>query len=104
MLRKNFGRSLITGLKVVWPVLSFLLGIIVGNGLVIGWLEGWPIEVSIYFSFTTALTIGYGDFTPKTFVTRFLAMIIGLCGMLSTSLVAAVAVKALTITVYNKKE
>ena len=51
---------------------------------------------SIYFSFVTGLTIGYGDLAPKTLLTRTLAVVIGACGILLTALIAAVAVKALT--------
>jgi hypothetical protein len=42
------------------------------------------------------LTIGYGDFAPKTLIGRALAIAIGVCGVLVTALVAAVVVKALT--------
>ena len=42
------------------------------------------------------LTIGYGDLVPRTLVTRALAILIGISGILVTALVAAVAVKALT--------
>jgi len=95
-LRKQFTAGLFTGLRVVWPILSALLGLIVGLGLVIGVIEGWSIHESIYFAFVSGLTIGYGDLAPKTLVTRVLAIMIGICGVLLTALVAAVAVKALT--------
>ena len=42
-----------------------------------GLIEGWSLQDSIYFAFVSGLTIGYGD--------------------LLTGLVAAVAVKALTL-------
>jgi hypothetical protein len=42
------------------------------------------------------LTIGYGDLAPKTLIGRALAIGIGVCGVLMTALVAAIAVKALT--------
>jgi hypothetical protein len=90
--------GLVTGLRVVWPILSVLLGLIVALGLVVGLLEGWSVAESIYFSFVTGLTIGYGDLAPKTLLTRTLAVVIGACGILVTALVAAVAVKALTAT------
>ena len=89
--------GLVTGLHVVWPVLSGLLGLIVALGVTIGLLEGWSVQESIYFSFVTGLTIGYGDFAPKTLLTRSRAVVIGVCGILLTALVAAVAVKALTV-------
>jgi uncharacterized membrane protein YuzA (DUF378 family) len=50
----------------------------------------------VYFAFVSGLTIGYGDLAPKTLLTRALAIVIGLCGVLFTALLAAVAVKALT--------
>ncbi len=94
MLRRNFLRGLFRGLRVVWPILSALLGLIVGLGLVVGLREGWSIQESIYFAFVSGLTIGYGDFAPKFLLSRLLAVVIGLCGV--TALMAAIAVKALT--------
>lgn len=95
-LRQSFITGLTAGLHVVWPVLSVLLGLIVCLGLVVGVLEGWPPQDSIYFAFITGLTIGYGDLAPTGLLTRSLAVLIGICGLLFTALVAAVAVKALT--------
>jgi len=95
VLRRTFARSLFAGLKIVWPILSVVLGCVVGLGMLIGWLEGWSLRESLYFAFITGLTIGYGDFVPSLFVTHLLAIFIGLCGLLLTALVAAIAVKAL---------
>ncbi len=95
-LRRKFVAGLLTGLRVVWPILSVLLGLIVALGLVIGVIEGWSVHESIYFAFVSGLTIGYGDFAPKSLLTRALAISIGMCGVLFTALVAAIAVKALT--------
>ena len=94
-LRREFGAGLVAGLRVVWPILSFLLAAMAALGLIIGRLEGWSAQESIYFAFVSGLTIGYGDFAPKTTLARVLAIVIGLCGVLLTALVAAVAVKAL---------
>ncbi len=80
----------------VWPILSGLLGLIVAAGLVVGRIEGWSVQESIYFAFVSGLTIGYGDLAPKSLLPRVLAIFIGVCGVLVTALVAAVAVKALT--------
>ena len=95
-LRRRFVVGLIDGLRVVWPILSVLLGLIVALGLVVGLIEGWSVHESIYFAFVSGLTIGYGDLAPKSFLTRVLAILIGVCGVLLTALVAAIAVKALT--------
>ncbi len=95
-LRQNFLTGLYTGLRVVWPILSVLLGLMIALGLVIGLREGWSVLDSIYFAFVSGLTIGYGDLAPKFLLTRVLAILIGGCGLLVTALLAAIAVKALT--------
>lgn len=96
-LRRSFAAGLCTGVRVVWPILSVLLAVIVGLGLVVGLLEGWSVHESIYFSFVSGLTIGYGDLAPTRLLTRALAILIGVCGVLVTALLAAIAVKALTV-------
>ncbi len=95
-LRRTFIAGLFTGLRVVWPILSGLLGLIVAAGLVVGLIEGWSVQDSIYFAFVSGLTIGYGDLAPESPLARVLAIFIGVCGVLVTALLAAIAVKALT--------
>ena len=95
-MRQKFVAGMVTGLRVVWPILSALLTVIVALGVLIGVIEGWSVQDSIYFAFVSGLTIGYGDLAPKTLLTRALAILIGVCGVLLTALVAAIAVRALT--------
>jgi voltage-gated potassium channel len=83
---------------VTWPVLSAILVIQLGLGLLIGLLEDWTVGEAVYFSFVTGLTIGYGDIVPRQALTRALAIGIGFCGILLTGLVAAIAVSALRTT------
>src|SRR3954467_11767973 len=93
-MRRRFRQGLFIGLQMVWPILSTVLVLIVGLGLVVGLREGWSVQESIYFAFVSGLTIGYGDLAPKTLLARTLAILIGICGVLLTALVAAIAVKA----------
>jgi len=95
-LRRKFLTGLFAGLRVVWPILSGLLGLIIALGLAARLIEGWSAQESIYFAFVSGLTIGYGDLAPKSLLARVLAIAIGVCGVLVTALVAAIAVKALT--------
>lgn len=95
-MRKVFAAGLFAGFRIVWPILSVLLGTIIVLGGVIGLLEGWTVPESIYFAFISGLTIGYGDLVPTMFLTRVLAIFIGICGILLTALVAAITVKALS--------
>jgi Ion channel len=94
-LRRVFFSELWNGLKLVWPIASGLLGIMVLLGLVIAWREGWHVGDGLYFAFVSGLTIGYGDLVPKHPMSRMLAIAIGGTGILLTGLVAAIAVRAL---------
>ena len=96
VLRRSFVAELFKGLRVVWPILSGLVVLIVALGVVAGLIDGWSVQESVYFSFISGLTIGYGDLAPKTSLGRVLAIVIGVCGVLVTALLAAIAVRALT--------
>ena len=94
-IRRKFAAGLLVGVRVVWPILSALILLIVGLGILVGRVEHWTVGESIYFAFVSGLTIGYGDLAPKVFLSRTLAVAIGVCGVLFTALLAGVAVKAL---------
>lgn len=97
-LRRQFRIQLFGGLRVVWPILFVLLGLMAALGLTVALLEDWSPFEGVYFAFVSGLTIGYGDLAPKTLVGRVLAISIGFLGILLTGLVAAVGVQALQST------
>jgi hypothetical protein len=97
-IRRYFFGALFRMLGIVWPILSGVLLLMIGPGLAIGFLEGWSVGDSVYFTFVTGLTIGYGDLVPHRALSRVLAAVIGLSGILLTGLVAAVVVEALRET------
>lgn len=94
-MRRLFFISLAKQLRVVWPILSGIVAVMTVSGLAIWRIENWRIDESLYFTFVTGLTIGYGDFTPKHLSARILSLVIGLAGIVLTGVVAAVTVKAL---------
>ena len=47
----------------------------VALGVLIGFVEGWPVGDAIYFTFVTGLTIGYGDIVPRQALARALALL-----------------------------
>jgi hypothetical protein len=97
-MRRYFFGALFRMLGIVWPILSGVLLAMIGPGLAIGFLEGWSVGDSVYFTFVTGLTIGYGDLVPHRALSRLLAAMIGLAGILLTGVVAAVIVQALQET------
>ena len=97
-IRRIFFRELFRLVRVVWPILSWVLFAIVGPGLLIGHIEEWRIVDALYFTFVTGLTIGYGDLTPRHVVSRLLAVVIGFAGIVLTGLVVALCVEALRVT------
>jgi hypothetical protein len=103
-MRRAFLLALVQQLRVVWPIFSAVLLAMMGAGLLIGRIESWRVSEALYFTFVTGLTIGYGDFIPHYFVTRFLAIAIGFAGIVLTGLVAAVAVEALRSAARNPTE
>ncbi|KAI5959427.1 TOK1 [Candida pseudojiufengensis] len=54
-----------TNFSLALTVLMFMAFWLIG-GLVFHFIEGWTYFHSIYFCFLCLLTIGYGDFAPKT--------------------------------------
>ena len=98
-LRRRFLLAIWRELRIVWPILSGLIGVQLALGAVVGYFEQWPLRDAAYFTFVTGLTIGYGDLVPLRLVTRLIALVIGLIGILLTGLIAAIGVRALQVTV-----
>ena len=80
------------------PILLFLVALILAAAVIVARTETMPFRQATYMCFITALTIGYGDFTPKRPLARFLAILLGIVGMILTGIIVAVAVQATTDT------
>ena len=89
---------------VVSEVLIGELMFICFGGVAISFVEERSLEESLYFSFITALSIGYGDIVPQTTVGRIISVFIGLVGMIFIGLTVAVATRALADTVAHLRE
>jgi hypothetical protein len=98
-VRKEFYKAVWFYFKVVWPIFSILLLVIIAIGLIIAQLEGWSPDDGVYFAFVTGLTIGYGELVPKLGVSRVLAILLGFNGVLMTATFAAISVRAIEVTV-----
>jgi hypothetical protein len=90
---KEFGLGL-------WLSLPFSLSLattVALLGLVAGRKEGWSRFDSVYWSFITATTVGYGDIRPVKRASRIIAVVIAMSGLTLTGILIAVGVHATTL-------
>jgi voltage-gated potassium channel len=92
----TFLRQFALGFEETAPLLLSLgLGIAL-LGYAVGRNEGWSGFESLYWSFITATTVGYGDLRPSKRASRVLAILIAFLGLMLTGIVIALAVWAAT--------
>ena len=85
------------GIIYALPVLSELFLTIVLIGQFVGRREGWSKFDAFYWSFITAITVGYGDFRPSCRTTKLLTLLLAMTGVLFTGIIVAVALHAVQI-------
>jgi voltage-gated potassium channel Kch len=81
---RSFGRFLLWDLirdertrpLFIWAGILIFLG-----SAIFHWLEDWSWVDSFYFSVISLTTVGYGDFTPTTTLTKILAVFYVLNGV-----------------------
>ncbi len=90
----TFFNILFWGVLFSLPVLTLLAGIIVALGLIVRRIESWPLFETLYWTFITALTVGYGDIRPTQKAARVLSVLIAIIGVMMTGILVAIAVEA----------
>jgi Na+/H+-dicarboxylate symporter len=64
------------------PVYIYVAIVTTIGAVLYHWLEGWSWLDSFYFVVITLTTIGYGDFSPTTPLTKLIAMFYGVNGLI----------------------
>ena len=63
------------------PVFIYAASLILVGGIVYHWLEGWDWVDSFYFVVITLTTIGYGDLSPTTQLSKLVTIFFALNGV-----------------------
>jgi voltage-gated potassium channel len=90
----TFIQILFFGLYLVAPLILFICLFIVVLGLIVGRIEGWSKFDAVYWSFITALTVGFGDIRPLRKRAKTLAVAITLAGIMFSGIIVSVTVRA----------
>jgi hypothetical protein len=64
------------------PIFIYAISMVFVGSALFHYLEGWDWLDSLYFVVITLTTIGYGDFSPTTPVTKLITIIYGLNGII----------------------
>jgi voltage-gated potassium channel len=64
------------------PMLIYMVIILLIGAVLYHWLEGWSWIDSFYFVVITLTTIGYGDLTPTTSITKLITIFYGINGVI----------------------
>ena len=97
-------RHLIKYLYFVRHVLLGFLVLLLLGAVAIAYFEDLGFGDSVYFSFITGLTVGYGDIEPVTAMGRVVSIAIAFVGLLFSGLTVAVATRALAAAAKDFEE
>jgi len=94
-----FTKLFFWAIYLVLPLLVFLCLIIIVLGLIVCRLEQWNKFDSLYWSFITATTVGYGDIRPLKKISKVLSIVIALVGMMFTAIMIAVTLYSSSVAI-----
>ena len=79
-------------------VFILLLFILIMGAFLISVFDNRSFAESLYLAFITATTVGYGDFTPVTYVSKIVAVFLGIIGIVFTGTIIAITIEAISLT------
>ena len=98
----DFSRAVLVLLRLFFPIWGGVAILISLLGLLIAQLEGeLSAGAALYFAWVTGTTVGYGDLVPTTGVTRVLAIIVAIVGIVLTGMIVTIVIEAAKIAIEN---
>jgi voltage-gated potassium channel len=79
--------------------LLLLLVMIILGAYIISVFDHKHFADSLYLSFITATTVGYGDITPVSYASKLVAVILGLIGIVLTGLIVGITIEAIRLSI-----
>lgn len=81
------------GIYLFLPLLVMFSLVVVVLGLIVGRIESWQTFDALYWTFITALTVGYGDIRPLRKSSRILSIMIAAIGIMFSGMLVAITVE-----------
>ncbi|MBL4827795.1 MAG: two pore domain potassium channel family protein [Spongiibacteraceae bacterium] len=78
----------------IMPLLFLLCLVVIVLGQIVGKIESWSQFDALYWSFITALTVGYGDIRPLKKRSKILSILVALFGIMLAGIFVAITVEA----------
>ena len=90
----TFMRVFFFAIGLALPLLFSMAALVMSLGLLVGRRERWSWYDSLYWSFITATTVGFGDFRPVTKISKLFSVMIAFIGLVFTGIMVSIAVEA----------
>jgi voltage-gated potassium channel len=100
----SFLRHFVYFIHFVRGVLIALLFLLIIGCVLLIKAEGFSFGAAVYVTAITALTVGYGDITPKTAAGQVVSVAIGFIGVLFNGLIVAIATHALAYAAEDQRK
>ena len=95
----DFGRAFFILLRAFFPIWGGLAILISLVGVWMASLESLSISDGLYFAWVTATTVGYGDISPTSGLSQFVAVFDALLGIVLTGIIVSIALAAAKLSI-----